>query len=138
MKLDNEELLSELIIGRVKPHIYAFTTNTIPNYLKVGDTYRPVMTRLREWMRLFPDLEKKFEDSAVINDDVFFRDYSVHQYLENDLSKHRLDPQEYPDVYYSNEFFQDVLIEHVSSAITDIRRNYEENTGKYKYYDANQ
>ena len=137
MKIDNEELLSELIIGRVKPHIYAFTTNTIPNYLKVGDTYRPVMTRLREWMRLFPDLEKKFEDSAVINDDVFFRDYSVHQYLENDLSKHRLDPQEYPDVYYSNEFFQDVLIEHVSSAITDIRRNYEENTGKYKYYDAN-
>lgn len=137
MKLDNGELLSELIIGRVKPHIYAFTTNTIPNYLKVGDTYRPVMTRLREWMRLFPDLEKKFEDSAVINDDVFFRDYSVHQYLENDLSKHRLDPQEYPDVYYSNEFFQDVLIEHVSSAITDIRRNYEENTGKYKYYDAN-
>lgn len=137
MKLNNEELLSELIVGRVKPHIYAFTTNTIPNYLKVGDTYRPVMARLREWMRYFPNLHKEFEDTAVINDDVFFRDYSVHQYLEQDLSKHRLEPHEFPDLYYSNEFFQDVLIEHVSCAISDIRKNYEENTGKYKYYDAN-
>lgn len=136
-KPDNEELLSSIIVGRVKPHIYAFTTSTIPNYLKVGDTYRPVIARLREWMRIFPDLHKEFEDTAVINDDVFFRDYSVHQYLENDLSKHRLEPKEFPDLYYSNEFFQDVLIEHISAAIADIRENYKENTGKYKYYDAN-
>lgn len=137
IKPENEEILSSLIVGRVKPHIYAFTTNTIPNYLKVGDTYRPVLVRLREWMRFFPNLQKEFEDSAVINDDIFFRDYSVHQYLETDLSKHRLEPQEYPDIYYSNEFFQDVLIEHMSDAIADIRKNYENNTGKYKYYDAN-
>lgn len=137
MKPNNEELLSELIVGRVKPHIYAFTTNTIPNYLKVGDTYRPVMARLREWMRYFPNLHKEFEDTAIINDDVFFRDYSVHQYLEHDLAKHRLEPQEFPDLYYSNEFFQDVLIEHVSGAIADIQKNYEDSTGKYKYYDAN-
>ena len=31
------QILEELIIGRVEPHIYAFTTETIPNYLKVGD-----------------------------------------------------------------------------------------------------
>ena len=134
---ENEDLLAELIIGRVKPHIYAFTTNTIPNYLKVGDTYRPVFVRLREWMQFFPNLRKEFEDSAAINDDIFFRDYSVHQYLESDLSKHRLEPQEYPDVYYSNEFFRDVQIEHVEEAISDIRKNFEHNTGKYKYYDAN-
>lgn len=134
---ENDELLDKLIVGRVKPHIYAFTTNTIPNYLKVGDTYRPVLVRLREWMRLFPNLHKEFEDSAAINDDIFFRDYSIHQYLENDLSKCRLGPQEYPDFYYSNEFFKDVTVEHVSDAITDIRENYARNTGKYKYYDAN-
>ena len=34
------EILDELIIGRVEPYIYAFTTETIPNYLKVGDTFR--------------------------------------------------------------------------------------------------
>lgn len=137
IKSNNEELLATLIVGRVKPHIYGFTTNTIPNYLKVGDTYRPVPVRLREWMKYFPNLQKKFEDCATINDDIFFRDYSVHQYLENDLSKHRLKPQEYPDLYYSNEFFQDVLVEHVADAIADIRENYTNNTGKYKYYDAN-
>ena len=41
-------LLDKLIIGRVDPHISAFSTGTIPNYLKVGDTYRPVNVRLYE------------------------------------------------------------------------------------------
>ena len=72
--------------------------------------YRPVPLRLREWKQFFPNLQKEYEDSATINDDVFFRDYSVHQYLEVDLSKHRLEPQEYSDSYYSNECFQDVQI----------------------------
>lgn len=134
---EKKELLDALIIGRVKPHIYAFTTNTIPNYLKVGDTYRPVVTRLREWMQLFPNLHKEYENTATINDDIFFRDYSVHQYLEGYLHKHRLTPTEFPDVYFSNEFFKDVRIEHVDAAITDIQDNYAHNTGKYKYYDAN-
>ena len=134
---DNESILSSLIVGRVEPHIYAFTTNMISNYLKIGDTYRPVSVRLSEWAKLFPDLHKEFEESAVINDSVFFRDYSVHQFLEKDLSKHRLEPLEKPDVYYSNEFFKDVLIENVSAAVSDIKTNYEHNTGKYKYYDAN-
>ena len=54
-------ILDSLITGRVEPHIYAFTTNTIPNYLKVGDTYRPVSKRLSEWREYFPNLEQKFE-----------------------------------------------------------------------------
>ncbi len=134
---ENKDLLDVLIVGRVKPHIYAFSTNTIPNYLKVGDTYRPVTMRLREWRQHFPNLQKEYENVATINDDIFFRDYSVHQYLENDLGKHRLTPTEYPKVYFSNEFFKDVLIEHVDAAITDIQDNYGKNTGKYKYYDTN-
>lgn len=92
--------------------------------------------RLREWKQFFPNLQKEYEDSATINDDVFFRDYSVHQYLEVDLSKHCLEPQEYSDSYYSNECFQDVQIEHIADAINDIKENYKQNTGKYKYYDA--
>ena len=133
---ENQQLLDEIIVGRVKPHIYAFTTNTIPNYLKVGDTYRPVAVRLREWMQYFPTLKKEFEGLATIGDDVFFRDYSVHQYIEQDLGKHRLERSEFPTEHYSNEFFADVLPEQVSDAISDIKENYEQNTGKYKYYDA--
>lgn len=80
-------ILDNLIIGRVEPHIYAFTTNTIPNYLKVGDTYRPVSKRLSEWEEYYPNLEKQFEGSAKITDSVFFRDHSVHYFLES--WKHR-------------------------------------------------
>ena len=46
-------ILENLIVGRIEPHIYAFTTNTVPNYLKVGDTYRPVNVRLDEWRDYF-------------------------------------------------------------------------------------
>ena len=78
----NQKLLDEVIVGYVKPHIYAFTTDTIPNYLKIGDTFRPVSKRLKEWKRVYPDLKEQYEHEAVINDDVYFRDFSVHNYLE--------------------------------------------------------
>ena len=54
----NTDVLNELIIGRVEPQIYAFTTETVPNYLKVGDTYRPLEVRLNEWRKHFPNLVK--------------------------------------------------------------------------------
>ena len=59
----DKTVLDEIIIGRVEPHIYAFTTNTIPNYIKVGDTYRPVSVRLKEWEEHYPNLEKKFDQA---------------------------------------------------------------------------
>ena len=60
-------VLDNLLVGRVEPHIYAFTTNTIPNYLKVGDTYRPVSVRLDEWKLHYPELEKKYEGILLSN-----------------------------------------------------------------------
>ena len=130
-------LLDRIIIGRIKPHIYAFKTNTVPNYLKVGDTYRPVNLRLKEWKMIYPDLEKKFEESSMINDDTFFRDYSVHQYLENDLNKKRINPSDFADInYVSNEFFKDVCQSELTEAILDIKKSFEENLLKYKYYNS--
>lgn len=79
-------LLDEIIIGRVEPHIYAFSTNTIPNYLKVGDTYRPVSVRLKEWEEHFPALKKEFDSIAKI-DDVYFRDFAVHKFLETEKAE---------------------------------------------------
>jgi len=67
----NKDKLDDLIVGRVIPQIYAFTTETIPNYLKVGDTFRPVATRLKEWRRHFPKLKKKFQDEAKVNEEIF-------------------------------------------------------------------
>ena len=129
--------LDSLITGRVEPHIYAFTTNTIPNYLKVGDTYRPVSRRLDEWRDHFPNLEKKFEGSAKITDDVYFRDFAVHQFLETDRDRTRLQSEELPaGVYYSKEFFKAATVDDVREAIEDINEDYREKAGKYHYYDA--
>ena len=130
-------ILDSLITGRVEPHIYAFTTNTIPNYLKGGDTYRPVSKRLSEWREYFPNLEQKFEGSARITDDVYFRDFAVHYFLESEKHRIRLQESDLPEgVYYSREFFRDATVGDVKDAIADIHDDYTSKSGKYHYYDA--
>lgn len=133
------ELLDKLIVGRVTPHIYAFQTGTIPNYLKVGDTYRPVSVRLNEWKQKFPDLIKKYEHKATVADNVYFRDYAVHDYLENSLGKKRLEPEDLStnNVYYSREFFKNVNTSELDEAINDICEQYELKNSTYDYYDSN-
>lgn len=130
-------LLENIIVGRVEPHIYAFTTNTIPDYLKVGDTYRPVSVRLNEWKRYFPELTKQYEDKAKVADDVYFRDYAVHRFLESEKIRERLQQQDIDEgTYYSNEFFKDASADDVREAITDIASDYEKRTDKYQFYNA--
>ena len=130
--MENIELLDKIIVGRVEPHIYAFTTNTIPNYLKVGDTYRPVSVRLKEWKEIYPDLKKEYEKKAMVDENTFFRDYAVHHYLENDLNKNRINPDDFSDVYVSNEFFKETTVIDVEAAIDDIQKDFEENLMKYQ------
>ena len=137
MKIDAIDVLDRVIIGRVDPHIYAFTTNTVPNYLKIGDTYRPVSQRLKEWRVFFPNLVKQYENKAIIDEKTYFRDYAIHQYLENDLNKKRLKPEELDEgVYYSREFFKEAKAGDIDNAIEDIRENYQANSSKYEYYSS--
>lgn len=139
--MQNIEIISELITGRVKPHIYAFSTNTFPNYLKVGDTYRALSVRLNEWRRHFADLKLEYSADASIDDDIFFRDYSVHEYLDHDLGKVRLLNEDMPGfppgTYYSKEFFRDTTTSDVKKAIADIQQSYKNNDNKYQFYNAN-
>lgn len=135
--MNNIQLLDELIIGRVEPHIYAFRTNTVPEYLKVGDTYRPVSVRLNEWRVYYPDLVKEYEGKATITPDIFFRDFSVHQFLEGELKKHRLKSREIlGGIYYSREFFKDTAAADVEAAIYDIKEAYNKGENKYQYYNS--
>lgn len=135
MKIEAIDVLDRIIIGHVDPYIYAFTTNTVPNYLKVGDTYRPVSRRLDEWRVFFPQLVKQYEKKAVINDETYFRDYAIHQYLENDLNKKRLKREDLENsIYYSKEFFKEVETGDIDSAIEDIKESYQANLSKYEYY----
>ena len=131
--MTDTSILGELIVGRVEPRIYAFTTNTIPNYLKVGDTYRPVEVRLDEWREHFPNLKREFDDSAKIGE-VFFRDYSVHAYLEETAKCPPLARGTFSDVYYSKEFFKGATKGDVKAAIGDIRRDFETKGQRYQFY----
>ena len=127
-------LLDNIIIGRVDPHIYAFTTETIPNYLKIGDTYRPVDERLGEWRKYFSNLKLQYKHIAKTEDGKIFRDYSVHLFLETEKDKERLKKDTFANVHYSNEFFKDTSPEDVEEAIADIRDNARRSTGKYQLY----
>lgn len=128
-------ILDKLIIGRVEPHIYAFSTRTVPNYMKVGDTYRPVEQRLNEWRRYFPNLEKQFAGVAKVDDNTYFRDFAIHRFLENDLHKHRLKPSTFPNLpYYSNEFFEGVTHSDIHCALSDISDSFHNNLPKYQFY----
>ncbi|MEE3486179.1 MAG: DEAD/DEAH box helicase family protein, partial [Bacteroidales bacterium] len=130
-------VLDGIIIGRVDPHIYAFSTETIPNYLKVGDTYRSVEVRLDEWRRHFPKLKQIYDHTARTDDRRIFRDYSVHTFLENERNRKRLTKNLFPKEYYSNEFFEKATKKDVEDAIADICRDAKRNTGKYQFYDEN-
>ncbi len=128
-------ILDDIIIGRVDPYIYAFTTNTVPNYLKVGDTYRPVSVRLQEWRAHFPDLQKEYDHIAKVSDDIYFRDFAVHSFLEDERHLSRLIPADIAqDVYYSREFFKEATARDIAEAVDEIQRDYDENTGKYHFY----
>lgn len=130
-------ILENIIVGRVDPHIYAFTTGTVPNYLKVGDTYRPVSVRLKEWKEYFPDLEKQYEKIAKVDDDIYFRDFAIHFFLENEKRRIRLQRTDLPDgIYYSKEFFKEATTHDIVEAVEDITKDYLENGGKYQFYSA--
>ena len=130
-------ILDNIIVGRVDPHIYAFETGTVPNYLKVGDTYRPVSVRLNEWKEYFPDLEKQYEGKAKVDSDVYFRDFAVHNFLKSEKKRIRLQQADIPTgVYYSKEFFKEATANDIIEAIEDITKDYKQNGGKYQFYNA--
>lgn len=127
--------LDKIIVGRVEPYIYAFSTETVPNYLKVGDTSRGVRVRLNEWKKVYPKLIQKYEHTAQIDDNTIFRDYAVHSFLERERMLERLQPHTFKDIpYYSREFFKDATTEDVDAAVKDIIQSAREKNGKYPLY----
>jgi superfamily II DNA or RNA helicase len=133
MSTIDDSVIKQVVIGRVEPYIYSFETNTLPNLLKVGDSYRPVEERLNEWRRHYKDLSEVSRHKALVNDEVFFRDHSVHKYLENN-GKTRIEIDKSSNVF-SNEFFKDVDEHDVSLAVQDIIDSYDV-PDKYTYYDS--
>lgn len=132
----NTDIIDKLIVGRVEPHIYAFTTNTVPNYLKVGDTYRPVNVRLDEWRCYFPNLEhdSDWEWLAKTESGKYFRDFAIHYYLETIKRYHRLQPTDIDNLpYYSREFFEKATPKDIDEAIKDIEQYAAQTDGSRQY-----
>ena len=128
-------LLDNMIVGRVEPRIYAFSTETVPNYLKVGDTWRGVRVRLTEWKKIFPNLIKQYEHTAQIDEQTIFRDFSVHAFLEYEKQRERLQPHTFRGLpYYSKEFFKGATKKDLDEAIADIYQSARDNNGKYQFY----
>ena len=131
------KVLETVVYGRVEPHIYAFQTQKVPRYTKVGDTYRPTEVRIKEWERIIRSELTTIIDEPALADslgEIYFRDYSVHSYLEGQMGKHRLtktDPEGKP--WYSNEFFLETEKEDINEAIQDIVASY--SSGNPKGYD---
>ena len=135
-KCKNRDEINREICGRVEPQIYAFTVKEAKNFTKIGDTYRPLNLRLSEWKNIFGDtLTPIYRHSAIINGKAYFRDISVHKFLEknhNRLSKEKSEKLRLP--YYSKEFFENIVTpQNIDEAINDIAKKY--NDGNYLDYD---
>lgn len=127
--------LDNIIIGKLHPKIYAFTTGTVPSYLKVGDTYRPLNERLGEWRKYFKDLELRFNQEALADENHYFRDYAVHDFLKKERGRATLTKEKAREfnAKYSNEFFENATSDDVADAIKDIIENFGKTT-RYEYY----
>ena len=112
MSIIDDSVIQKIVTGRVEPHIYSFETNTLPNLLKVGDSYRPVEERLNEWRRFYKDLSEVSRHKAMVNENVFFRDHSVHKYLESNGKKRTAIDKD--NNVFSNEFFEYLKYEYCS------------------------
>lgn len=130
----NTEIVNKIIVGRVEPHIYAFETNTVPNYLKIGDTYRSVEERLSEWRRYFKDLIKRYDHEARVGE-WYFRDYEVHKFIMEEKKCKQIQREDFPNLpHFSNEFFEHATPTDIDEAIDDIRESAIKNDGRYKFY----
>ena len=122
--------------------IYAFRVNTKPSYMKVGDTFRPVEIRIKEWNE---KLKHNIGDHLVLtqegswkamldNDKVYFRDYALHYVFDNLWHKNRLPENEQKQ--YSKEFFEDINKQDVAKAIKIVKDAYKDdnNSSLFDYY----
>lgn len=129
-------VIDKLIVGRIEPYIYAFTTETVPNYLKVGDTGRPLHLRLEEWRKVYPQLQHCYQHIAKAKEGLYFRDFAVHTFLEQEKGRKRLQRDTFPDVYYSREFFEEATPADIDEAIEDIEASAKANDGRYQFMNA--
>ena len=132
--MEGNEIIDQVITGRVDPKIYAFETDTVPSFLKVGDTYRPVNVRLREWAAHYEGIKWIYDHIAKVSEDTFYRDHAVHQYLKEHGFRRAEESDFGKGVYVSKEFFQGAKKRDIESAIDDIQECFDNQKADYAFY----
>lgn len=156
----NIDNIKTVLKGRLEPKIYAFKTNIhkeLSKYIKVGDTYRDTEMRLLEWEKQYNDITTLKDNGKRVNPivdieatlkdnkNVYFRDLSVHKYLDsfdNNNKKSidenvRINLQKELGIHISQEFFKGIEKKDIENAISDINRKYNSsNANIYEYYDV--
>ena len=156
----NIDNIKTVLKGRLEPKIYAFKTNIhkeLSKYIKVGDTYRDTETRLLEWEKQYNDITTLKDNGKRVNPivdidatlkdnkNVYFRDLSVHKYLDsfdNNNKKSidentRINLQKELGIHISQEFFKGIEKKDIENAISDINKKYNSNNSNiYEYYDV--
>ena len=61
-EINDLKIVEDNIEIRLDNYIYAFSTNTIPNYLKIGDTSKGVTRRIKQWEKI---LNKRLSPQIV-------------------------------------------------------------------------
>jgi len=136
------------------PHIYAFKTDSVKDYLKIGYTDRPISVRLKEWEKKYKSVEKVGEWSAKVDGaritgeeiGIYFMDHAVHEYIKKNGPHYTSDvfiphlpydsavwKRKFPDLYYSEEFFEKAKPEDIEGAIKEINKAY---PNHYTFYTA--
>lgn len=127
----------KIIKGRLEPHIYAFRIESFPPSYKIGDTFREVALRVDEWRKIYDGLsllhKSEWEWSSML-EDRFFRDYSVHKYLEDMKGKKAMAQHQFGSHHVSSEFYLDTEIPDIEEAISYIKKNASLPTSPYKLY----
>lgn len=135
MEQERKEVqIEDIIEVRVEPYVYAFTTSAVPDALKIGETQRPVFKRLKEWETVYGDTSLFCSHSAVINQNLIFRDLTVHSYLERHGKPH-ISEEDFPvGVKYSREFFKNVSKNDLRNALISIHKSARHNDRQYPLY----
>lgn len=148
---DQDDVNRKVFIGNV-PSIYAFTTEKVPNFIKVGFTNQSVERRLQQWNDIYHDVKEYGRWTATETMPngslVYFMDYPVHDRIINkgyarisndekkqiqELAKQNDDTV---DLYVSNEFFrkarrgeqiEELNAQIISDAIDEIKQNIKNN-----------
>lgn len=131
------------------PMIYAFITDDVKDAIKVGYTDQGVQKRIDQWKKIYNNviLIGYWSADTFLSDGthVMFKDYPVHNLLEEHGYRRLLPSDFIGDIHVSKEFFEklnsngekDLSNDIIEDIINKIKQAIYTGTASFKYYNYN-